>query len=384
MAEQKFITPLKIGLLAVVTAYFLFTLHGMFTLSWIGEWNRLGGGSFGTMILVEDIAATTGLVFRFAASIIAFAAIIVYFTKKNLSKPTLYQVLRIVLIFEGIYWLGLSATTGYTFQYFDQMLAHGRSLNNLLNSLFLDVIPSVMEAIVLPIVLFVFAFKLNPNKSLKAPVKWGLITGTLYIVVFWLINTSIWIGVVINKGISYLWVVPMQVNGVERLIPHPENLVSFITTVFGLLALAIYSGYITKKSTHIENLQDLKRRAIGGIVLALGLYFLWNYFSWVIFAGTVWNDWYAWFLGHNMDLWMLSLPLVGLPLLFSKEPSKPEAPEKQKIELEFIRLWCRFCYIPLSAYTLLFYAVPYDASHIPLSSQASTRSLRKRNRKAES
>ena len=89
----------------------------------------LGGGSFGTMILVEDIAATTGLVFRFAASIIAFAAIIVYFAKKNLSKPTLYQVLRVVLVFEGIYWLGLSATTGYTVQNFGQMLAHGRSVN---------------------------------------------------------------------------------------------------------------------------------------------------------------------------------------------------------------------------------------------------------------
>jgi len=50
MAEQKFVTPLKIGILAVVITYFLFTLHGMFTLSWIGEWNRMGGGAFGRMI----------------------------------------------------------------------------------------------------------------------------------------------------------------------------------------------------------------------------------------------------------------------------------------------------------------------------------------------
>ncbi len=323
MAEQKFVTPIKLGLLTVIVAYFLFTLHAMFTLSWIGEWNRLGGGSFGTMILTEDIFATVGLVFRFAASIIALAAIIAYFSQKKLSKPTMYTVLRVVLVFEGIYWLGLSATTGYTVQSFDQTLAHGRSLINLLNSLFLGVIPSVMEAIVLPIILFVFAFKLNPNKSLKAPVKWGLITSTLYIVVFWLINTSIWVGIIRTKGIEYLWVVPMQVNGVEQLIPHPEHLVSFITTAFGLLALAIYSGYITKKSVHVENLEDLKHQAIGVILLALGLYFLWNYFSWVFFAGNVWNDWYAWFLGHNMDLWMLALPLVALPLLFYKSPKQP-------------------------------------------------------------
>jgi hypothetical protein len=35
-----------------------------------------------------------------------------------------------------------------------------------------------------------------------------------------------------------------------------------------------------------------------------------------MFAGSNWNEWYAWILGHNLDLWMLSLPLVGIPLLF--------------------------------------------------------------------
>jgi hypothetical protein len=54
MAQQRFYTPLKVGILIVVSSYFLFTLHAMFTLSWLGEWDRLGGGAFGTMILVED------------------------------------------------------------------------------------------------------------------------------------------------------------------------------------------------------------------------------------------------------------------------------------------------------------------------------------------
>jgi hypothetical protein len=305
MAEQKFYTPLKVGLLAVVAAYFLFTLHAMFTLSWIGEWNRIGGGSFGTMILVEDISATIGLVFRFAASIIALAAITVYLSKKRISKLTAYKALRWVLVFEGIYWLGLSATAGYSVQSFGLTLLHHRSIVTLLNSLLLSVIPTVVEAIILPIVLFVFAFKLNPNKPLKKPIKWGLITGTMYIVVFWLINSSIWVGVVEQQGIGYL-------------TAYPEHLPSFISTVFGLLALAIYSAYLTKKSSRTETLRELKFGSVGGIVLALGMYFLWNYFSWVFFAGDTWNDWYAWFLGHNMDLWMLSLPLLALPLLFHK------------------------------------------------------------------
>jgi hypothetical protein len=132
--------------------------------------------------------------------------------------------------------------------------------------------------------------------------------------VFWLINTSIWEGVVWG-GVNQ--------KGIEYLTANPENLLSFIITVFGLLALVIYSSYFTKKSSGTETLQDLKFRAIGGIVLALGMYFLWNYLSWVILAGDKWNNWYAWFLGHNMDLWMLSLPLIALPLLFYKSPKQP-------------------------------------------------------------
>lgn len=309
MAQQKFYTPLKVGLLAVVISYFLFTFHAMFTLSWIGEWERIGGGSFNFTILVEDISATVGLVFRFAASIIALAAIIFYFAKKGLSKPTTYKVMRWVLVFEGIYWLGLIATAGFSVQSFGQMLSRSLPLSTLLNMLLVSVIPTVVESVILPITLFILAFKLNPNKPLKNAIKWGLITGTIYIVVFWLINTSSWVGVVRQKGTEYL-------------TARPEHLLSYILTIVGLLALTIYTAYFAKKSCAAETPQELKLRTIGGIILALGMYFLWNYLSWVIFAGDTWNNWYAWFLGHNMDLWILSLPLVGLPLLFYKPPKQ--------------------------------------------------------------
>jgi hypothetical protein len=326
MSEQKFVTPLKVGLLIVVISYFLFTLHGMFTLSWLGEWDRMGGGAFGTMILIEDISATIGLVFRFAASILAIIGIGVYFFKKRISKPLTYKVVRLILVFEGIYWLGLSATAGYSIQGFVSTLLHFRSIETLVNSLLLSAIPTIIEAIVLPIALFVFAYKLNPNKPLKIPIKWGLITGTIYIVVFWLINTSIWIGVIWGRGV--------QQKGTEYLTANPENLLSFILTVFGLLSLVIYSSYIAKKSSRIDTLQELKFGAIGGIILALGMYFLWNYLSWVILAGDKWNNWYAWFLGHNMDLWMLSLPLIALPLLFYKSPKQPPQDSIIKTHLE--------------------------------------------------
>jgi hypothetical protein len=311
--EQKFYNPLKVGFLIVVIAYFLFTLHAMFTLSWIGEWEPVGG-YFGFVLLVEDISATIGLVFRFAASIIALVAIIIYFAKKKISKPRTYSILRWVLVFEGIYWLGLIATAGFSVQSFGSLVLRNRSLISLLDSLLLSVIPTVIESVILPITLFVLAFKLNPNKPLKGAIKWGLITGTIYILVFWLINTSIWIGVAQQKGTEYL-------------TAYPENLLSYILTIVGLLALTVYTAYFTKKSSGAQTLQELKPRIIGGIILALGLYFLWNYLSWIFFGGDyLWSYWYAWFLGHNMDLWMLSLPLLGLPLLFANKFSNEDSP----------------------------------------------------------
>ncbi len=303
MTEEKFYSPLKIGLFIVVLSFFLFTLHATFTLSWIGEWNRTGG-SYSFNIFITDISAFVGLIFRFAASIVAFGAMIFYFAKKDLSKPTAYKILRWILVLEGIYWLAL-LTTGVTdVQSLISASSH-MTLNSLLRSFALNSLPSLVESIVPPIALFIFASKLAPDKPVKNAIKWGLITGTIYIFVFWLTNSS-------------MWLLTWEAKGTGYLTSYSENMLSFILTTFGLLALAIYTAYFAKKSMGVETLQDLKLKTIGAIILAFGMYFLWNYLTWIFFGGNyLWSTWFAWFLGHNMDLWMLSLPLLGLPLLFA-------------------------------------------------------------------
>jgi uncharacterized membrane protein YqhA len=97
-------------------------------------------------------------------------------------------------------------------------------------------------------------------------------------------------------------------------------MLNFVLTTFGLLALAIYTAYFTKKSSGAQTLQELKLKSVGAIITALGMFFLWNYLTWIFFGGNyLWSDWFAWFLGHNLDLWLLSLPLLGLPLLFTNK-----------------------------------------------------------------
>jgi hypothetical protein len=307
MAEPKFYSPLKIGLLIVSIAYFLFTFHAMFTLSWIGEWTGLSGlASF--WIFITDVSTAFGLVFRLIASFIAVAAIIFYFAKKGLSAPTAFKVLKWILVLEAIYWvpLILSGLMGVLPVELAGFGTGGEGLHFSLVLLITTGIPCLVSSIAIPIALFKLASNLNPNKPAKNAIKWGLIAGTVYIFVFWLSNAGMWITTLLSKGTEYV-------------SAYPENLLSFILTIYGLPVLAIFTAYFMGKSMGTEALEKLELRTMGAIITALGLYFLWNYLTWIFFGG--WSEWYSWFLGHNLDLWMLSLPLVGLPLLFKRQAS---------------------------------------------------------------
>jgi hypothetical protein len=305
MTGQRFYSPLKIGLLIVIITYFLFTLHATFVLSWIGEWEHFTG-AFSFTILVEDISGFIGLVCRFLASLIALAAIVFYFAKKELPAPNTTRFLRWILVFEAIYWLGLITAGFFSIQDIVFGGVGSSPLNMILGSL-MSTAALLVESICIPIALFVFVYKLNPNKPVKGAIKWALITGTIYIFVFWLLNTSMWITTTNQKGLEYLTL-------------HPQNLFSFAITAAGLFALAMFSTCFTKKSARTENIGNLNLTSLSVIIVALGMYFLWNYLSWILFGAVGgWSTWYAWFLGHNLDLWLLSLPLVGLPLLLSSK-----------------------------------------------------------------
>ncbi len=311
MADKKFYSPFKIGLLIVIIAYFVFNLHTMATLEWIGEWARTPG-SINTIQLIEDINATIGNISRMIGSIIAITAITIYFVKKEFSKNRSYLILRIVLLLEAIYWFGLLAS-GLSSIYRILM-----GLNNL-TFIFGYALPAILESTIIPITLIILAYKFSPNKPMKSMIKWSLISGTMLIFVYWLLNTGMWVLAVW----SYFG------KGVEYLTAYPHLMVAFLSTAVGLLALGIYSIYATKKLSVTQSLQELNLKPIGVIVTGLGVWYLWNYLTWMFFGGDyMWSDWYAWLLGHNMDLWMLALPLAGLPLLFMSKPPKQSTPEK--------------------------------------------------------
>ena len=80
---------------------------------------------------------------------------------------------------------------------------------------------------------------------------------------------------------------------------------------------ALYAAFFSRKSIGTESLAKLNIRTVGLIVTLVGLYFGVHYVMW-IFLGSVGGlgSWYAWMSGHNLDLWAMSLPIVGVQLLF--------------------------------------------------------------------
>jgi len=289
---------LRLGMFLVSLSWFSYMLYEFAN----GIINR--GPLTVFFILVTDVPACIGIGFRTAAGFIALVTVLFYLLRRDLSKPEALMALRLVVLFEAGYWflsffmsgvMGLALFAGSS-EFFGGFL-----LMTIENT-----VPCFVQSIGLAGVLVKLFLELNPNKPAKNAIKWGLIVGTFYVFVFWLNNTGNWITAIVEKGADYV-------------LLYPANLFSFVLTTVGLLLLALYTTYFSRKSVGAESLAELNMHTVGVIVTLVGLYFGAHYVMW-IFLGSVggWGTWYAWILGHNLDLWAMSLPFVGLPLLFQK------------------------------------------------------------------
>ncbi len=251
-------------------------------------------------ILVTDVPGCIGMASRAAAGFIAAVALLLFYSER-ISKPELYMAARIVVLFEAGYWFlsfFMSGVMGLRGLFYSEGFS-GTLLFTIENTL-----PCFLQSIGLVAVLLKLSFELSPNKPLKGAIKWALISGVFYIFVFWLNNTGNWIAALIDKGTDYITL-------------YPANMFSFLFSVLGLLLLGVYAAYFAKKSIGTETLEKLNLRTVGALITIVGLYFGLHYVMY-IFLGAVggWGTWYAWMLGHNLDLWAMSLPLLGLPIMF--------------------------------------------------------------------
>lgn len=290
--------PFRIGLLLIALSWFTYNLYDFF----LGVYNRHTTGR----LAYEDIPGSLAIGCVVAASFIIVITVLFFAAKRDLSKPETYMAVRLFLVFEIGYFL---------LSFWSPIFVEGIPgvAHFTLAKLFQLTIPSAVEATLIPIVLGKLFFEMNPNKPVANQIKWGLIAGFSYIFVFWLSNTGDWIGTVITKGIDYI-------------IQYPVNMLSFIFTTIGLFLLALYTAYFAKKSIPIAALNpsniDLKKAGL--IITALGSYLVFIFLLYLVFGSSGgWSEWYAWFLAHGyLDLWALTLPFIGLCLIFSSTKTK--------------------------------------------------------------
>ena len=296
MGEDKLASSLKFGLLIVALTWFSFTGYQFLK----GAFNIFRGYFW---VSLTDTAGALGTGFRTMAGVIAFFTILFFVLRKDLKKPELFMSIRWVLLGEIVFFLSLIPVVlwGLAVVFGIESSAFG------LGSFVESTLPVMIEAIGIPIVLAKLFLELNPDKPARGAIRWGLISGVYVVFVLWINNTGNWIGAITRSGIEYV-------------TAYPDHILSFGLTSIGLLALALYGVYYIRKSWDAGSLAELDMRGIGVLITGVGLYFLVNYVMW-LFLGTdaKWSTWYAWFLGHNLELWMMSLPLVGVPLLFKNK-----------------------------------------------------------------
>jgi hypothetical protein len=295
MAEDKIGSPLRMGLLIVALSWFLFTFYELIK----GAFNIFKGTFW---IELTDTAGVIGLGFRAVAGFIAVITIMFFIFRKDLSKPEVMMSIRWVVLGEAVCFLSLFLVVIWGLDIFANFGLGEFGFTFFIGS----TLPVLFESVVIPFALVKLFLALNPNKSISNVVKWSLISGTVYIFMVWFNNAAGWIVAVMAQGVDYVTL-------------YPVNLFSFVLTTVGLLVLGVYAAYFTRKSINKGQLEKIDLSKVGIILTSLGLYFLIIYVMWLVFGSVGgWSDWYAWFLGHNVELWMMSLPLVGVPLLFNK------------------------------------------------------------------
>lgn len=305
MVESRTDWSLRVGLFLVSLAWFSYMLYEFAN----GVINR--GPLTVFWILVTDVPGCIGIGFRAAAGFIALITVLFFLFRRDLSRSETLMALRLVVLLEAGYWFFSFFMSGvWGLAWFVTPLstdAFGGALLMTIES----TLPCFVQSLGLAGVLVKLFLELSTNKPAKNAIKWGLIAGTFYVFVFWLNNMGNWIAAIVEKGSDYL-------------LLYPANMFSFLITTVGLLLLALYALFFIRKSIGAESLEEINIPTMGVIITLVGLYFAVHYVMW-IFLGSVggWGTWYAWMMGHNLDLWAMSLPIVGVPLLFRRQSKDP-------------------------------------------------------------
>jgi hypothetical protein len=179
-------------------------------------------------------------------------------------------------------------------------------------------IPSVFEAIFVPIPLLMTAIRIRWPKP-GAAMRWAAISGVMYVFALFVRFSGQWIATFIQTPLYTTFFGGFPAHGFSYVLNFPLNMFSFLLTVVGLPLIALYvlsiSLPVIRKKIALPNLQH-----VGLALTLIGAYFMITYFILYAFPAAYIGEkslWGSFFTGHNLDLWMIVLPVLGVALMFS-------------------------------------------------------------------
>jgi hypothetical protein len=254
-----------------------------------------------------------GLLLRAIAAIIATVAFAIYYRKGWTGRVR--NLFGAFIALEAIYLMSILPTAWIGPEVGDIVLIPEAT------------IPSLFEGIVVSIPLLITAVRLRwPGKAGTAA-RWACISGVLYIFALWVRFFGQWIATFIQTDLyTYYSYGGFPAHGFSYIIDYPLNMLNFIITAVGLPLIAFYLLIISLPA--IRNLgTQIDMRRVGLVLTLLGAYFLISFFLFYAFPAYVGEKSIvkSFFTGHNVDLWMLALPIAGIPLMLrSKNKNKQE------------------------------------------------------------
>lgn len=324
---NKYAASVRFWILVVVSCYFAyalyFAIYGLqFSLGLISDhyvYNLVSKNPWWWQLLYygsEGVTGSAAIVLRAVGGVFAVYAAYLFWRRGDSMLTAVRKNAGRALIFEACFFLLLipsiiaalvyNLTSEYLF-YFDHtpglLLLYGTA------------IPCFAIVLFVPPLLLKLRGAITFEKPICDVAKWGSLVGVAYLfVVFWFNYSMLWAGVLVPYPRAY------QQYGWSFIL-QPANFLSFIMTVFGLLALAFAALFFTLPAIR-GRLAELRIKPFAIILEAFGGYFLLTLFYYYL-TGGYWAHPSVWYevIGpnHNPNLWAVSFIFLGVPLIFSSK-----------------------------------------------------------------
>jgi hypothetical protein len=304
-------STLTIGLSLVLFSWLAYTTYWFFkSLNW---WPLSSIVDF-----ILGAAGTFGLALRIISVLLIICTFVLVYRGRdylNAIKP-----LRYALPLEAIYFATFFPSAVFGFIAGLNLVSGFHTLNQGgLWFLFETAIPTLIQATFTPFALLMLRSKLTANPSRQAVAKWACIAGIAYMVYWWITYFGQWLSSILQPA-SYAATYPGY--GIGYVINYPINTFTFLLSSVGLPLLIGFFCWTNRKVIS-GTAKEISLRNIGIVLTLIGAFFIINiaiFYLYGYLGGA--SIWIIFFMFNNPDLWCVTLPLVGIPLILANPKVK--------------------------------------------------------------